>query len=98
MKSECLETEIILCKRQSHRKVFRSQISLCCPSKIDEKCHRHEHTRKLLSAVKVSPCLWFKQYFISMYTYKYLTMYMINGPGSDSKLKACTSHFLLGSQ
>ena len=51
MKSECLETEIILCKRQSHRKVFRSQISLCCPSKIDEKCHRHEYTSKLLSAV-----------------------------------------------
>ena len=58
MKSECLETEIILCKRQSHRKVFRSQISLCCPNKIDEKCHRHEHTSKLLSAVDDSHVLF----------------------------------------
>ena len=31
---------------------------------------------------------WFKQYFISLYTYKYLTIFMINGPESDSKLKA----------
>ena len=37
---------------------------------------------------------WFKQHFISLYTYKYLTIYMINGPGSDSKLKAYTSDFL----
>ena len=29
---------------------------------------------------------WFKQYFISLYTYKYLTIYNIDGPGSDSKL------------
>ena len=31
---------------------------------------------------------------ISLYTYKYLIIYMINGSGSDSKLKAYTSHFL----
>ena len=38
--------------------------------------------------------IWFQQYFISLYTYKYLTIIMINGPGSDSKLKTYTSHFL----
>ena len=37
---------------------------------------------------------WFIQYFISLYTHKYLTINTINGPGSDSKLKADTSHFL----
>ena len=37
---------------------------------------------------------WFKQYFISLYTYKYLTICLINGPGSGSKLKVYKSHFL----
>ena len=36
-----------------------------------------------------SVCIWFKQYF-SLYTYKYLKIYMRNRPGSDSKLTTYT--------
>ena len=40
------------------------------------------------------PCIALNNILFLLYTYKSLTIYMISGPGSDSKLKACRNHFL----
>ena len=64
-------------------------------------CYNDTSDNGLLMTLEIMDCYngiedaWFKQYFISLYTYRYLTICLIKGPGSDSKLKVYTSHFLV---